>query len=78
MSNGRRHNKSHNHGTVNTNVARSAPKGEDMGGGVLKRRGSPNFVKVGPFGKLVSLTARERDFALAPTETPNVIEAAAE
>ena len=67
-----------NNRTINQDVARSAPKWEDMGHGVLKRKGSPNYVKVGPFGKLVPLTARERDFALAPKETPVVVDQAAE
>lgn len=64
--------------TINQGVAQSAPKWQDMGGGVLKRVGKPAYVKVGPFGKLVSLTARERDFRLAPKEAPEVVNQAAE
>jgi len=64
--------------TINQDVAQSNPKWQDMGHGVLKRIGKPNYVKVGTCGRLVSLSARERDFRLAPKETPNVTDQAAE
>lgn len=41
MSNftGRRHNNSHNRGTINQDIKASNPKWEDIGGGILKLKG---------------------------------------
>lgn len=51
--------------TVNQDIAQSAPKWEDIGMGVLKRKGSPfNYAKVGALGKLVPLNRHQIRFYL--------------
>ena len=68
--------------TVNHNVAQSSPKWEDMGNGILRRKGPGNKTAyIGmKGGKFVSLTRKAVDVALAPkaTEVAEVLEAAAE
>jgi hypothetical protein len=66
-------NRKHNR-TVNQDVAHSDPKWEDMGHGILKLKGrkgeAPTYVKRGPYGRLLNVTAREVSFALAPKDAP--------
>lgn len=59
----RRHNR-----TVSQGVAKSNPKWEDIGLGILKRKGAPNFVKVGPGGRLVPLNRHQIRFGLNAIE----------
>ncbi len=60
----RRHNR-----TINQDIAQSNPKWEDVGLGVLKRRGQQNYAKVGAFGKLVPLTRHQVRFYLNSVES---------
>jgi hypothetical protein len=58
-----------NNRTVNQDIAHSNPKWEDVGLGVLKRRGAPNYAKVGPFGKLVPMNRHQVRFYLNSIES---------
>lgn len=61
-----------NNRTINQDVAHSSPKWEDMGGGVLKKRGPGNktaYITLRE-GKFVSLTRKQVDVALAPKDAP--------
>jgi hypothetical protein len=58
-----------NNRTINQDIAHSNPKWEDVGLGVLKRKGSPNYAKVGPFGKLVPLNRHQVRFYLNSVES---------
>ncbi len=58
-----------NNRTINQDIAHSNPKWEDVGLGVLKRRGQPNYVKVGPFGKLVPMNRHQVRFYLSSIES---------
>lgn len=58
-----------NNRTIDQSIARSTPKWEDVGLGVLKRKGSPNYAKVGPFGKLVPLNRHQVRFYLNSIES---------
>ncbi len=66
-------NRKHNR-TINQDVAQSAPRWEDMGGGILKKRGPGNetaYIK--RQGKnFVSLTRKQVDVALAPKATDQI------
>jgi hypothetical protein len=61
-------NRKHNR-TINQDIAPSNPKWEDVGLGVLKRKGQPNYAKVGPFGKLVPMNRHQVRFYLNSIES---------
>jgi hypothetical protein len=65
-----------NNRTVNQDIAHSSPKWEDVGGGVLKKRGPGNktaYITLRE-GKFVSLTRKQVDVALAPKDAPEMVE----
>lgn len=65
-----------NNRTVSQDIAHSTPKWEDIGGGVLKRKGPGNktaYISLRE-GKFVSLTRKQVDVALAPKDAPEVVE----